>query len=255
MSKKTAPKKTSKTSAKHTRKRTRFFTSNRLVFGTVILVVILAMAGCGIGYYFNNVKMEEISVDDNLVTTLATRYFRGPNACVEYDLGLFSDGTVYAKDLSYDTKEQLAIEYAVVKGYNKISFSELKEVYNLLFDDGSTLQEKYYYESTSGTYEKYGNTYELEAYPTCVASMPMKTICMDNKEAYKSSSRVKIIAGLFSGTAETGNLYSGLNWDDDHLLGAYGEFDLENQDFAKWEIVYRYNSKLGTYFLDYTKKL
>ena len=248
-------KRTDKKPEKRVRKHARFFTSNKLVLGVLIAVVVLVIAGCCIGYYIENNKMEEISTDDDIVTTLATRYFRAPNACVEYDLGLFSDGTVSAKDLSYDTKEQIAIEYAVNKEYDKIGFNELKEVYSLLFKDGSALQEKYYYESASGTYEKDGDVYVLDAYAACAVDMPPELICMDIKEAYKSNNKVKIIAGLFSGTAETGNLYSGLDWDDDHLLGAYGEVDLENQDFAKWEIVYKYNDKLKTYYLDYTKKL
>ncbi len=256
MSKKKTQKKTDKKSEKRTRKRTRFFATNKLVLGVLIIVVILVIvAGC-IGYYFNNIKMDEIPTDDEQVATLATRYFRGTSACLDYNLGIFSDGTVNAKDLSYDTKEEIVIDYAVRKGYDKIGFNELKEVYNLLFNDGSTLQEKYYYESTSGAYEKIGDAYELNTYSACSAARPLEMICQVIDKAYKSDREIKIITGLYSGTADTQNLYSGLNWDDEHLLGVFGEIEEPTADnLAKWEIVYKYNDKLKTYYLDHTKKL
>lgn len=256
MSKKKTQKKTDKKSEKRTRKRTRFFTTNRLVLGVLIIVVILVIvAGC-IGYYFNNIKMDEISTDDEQVATLSTRYFRGTSACLDYNLGVFSDGTVNAKDLSYDTKEEIVIDYAARKGYDKIGLKELMELYKLFFNDGSTLQEKQYYESSSGHYEKDGEDYVLEVYSACSASEPPEMICQVVDKAYKSSNEIKIITGLVSGTAETGNLYSGLNWDDEHLLGVYGEIEEPTADkLAKWEIVYKYNDKLKTYYLDHTKKL
>ena len=72
----------------------------------LIVVVAIALIGCGIGYYVNSTKMEEVSLDDEDVVNLANKYFRGKNACLDYGIQLFSDGTVSAKDLSYETLRQ-----------------------------------------------------------------------------------------------------------------------------------------------------
>ncbi len=235
-------------------KRTRIFSSDKLVFATVIMVVALALVGCGIGYYFNNIKMEEISTDDKVVLDLTNKYFRGTDACLEYGMGLFTDGTVSTKDMDYDKKEEIAIDYAIRKDYDKVGFSELREVYKLLFNDGSTLQEKLYYESTSGSYKKEGNDYVLSARSACSTKRPPEMVCQVIDKAYKSNSSIKVIAGLYSGTADDQKLYSGLKWEGEPL-GIFGEFDPAEKDLEKWEIVYKYNDKLKTYFLDYTKKL
>ena len=236
-------------------RRKKKFSSNKLV--TVILVVLVAIVitGCAIGYYINANRMEEISVEDETVTALATKYFRGPSACTDYALGLFSDGAVSAKDLDYDTKQEITIDYAVRKGYDNLGFAELKEIYALLFNDGTSLKESSYYEATSGYYEKNGDVYNLTAYSACAAAQPYEMVCIVPDKAYRNDRSIKYVVGLYSGTAETQNLYSGLNWDDDSFIGVYGEIEPTDSDLAKWEIVYKYDDKLGHYFLDYTKKL
>lgn len=252
---KKSEKKTEKKRQKQDRqKRTRKISSNKLVFVMLISVVAIALIGCGIGYYINSTKMEEISIEDEDVVSLTTKYFRGVDSCIDYNLGLLSDGTVSVKDLSYDAKEEIAIDYAVKKRYNKIGFNELKEVYRLLFNDGSSLLEKQYYESTGGNYEKSGDIYELTYYSSCDSIMPDELICFDIDKAYKSDQKIKVVAGVFSGTIETQKLYSGLNWDAESF-GVYGEANPDEQNLAKWEIVYKYNDKLNHYLLDYTKKL
>lgn len=236
------------------KKRSRKFNSNKLIFLVLIAVVVCALAACGVGYYLDSIKMEEISIEDETVENLTTKYFRGSSACIEYDLGLFSDDTINTKDLDYDTKEEIVIDYAVRKNYDKIGFSELKELYSSMFNDGSALEEKYYYDSTSGYYEKDGDVYILEVYSACSAARPPEMICLVPDKAYKSSQGIKVITGLYSGTADTQYLYSGLNWESD-ALGLYGEIDPTESELAKWEIYYKYDSKLGRYFLDSTKKL
>lgn len=236
------------------KKKSRNFSSNKLIVIILIAVVAMALVGCGVGYYLNSTKMEEISTEDDLIVNLSTKYFRGTNSCIDYNQGLLSDGTVSSKDLSYDTKEQIVIEYAIAKGYDKIGLKELRELYTLLFNDGSSLQEKLYYESTGGTYERDGDIYRATIYPSCEAAMPSELMCLVIDKAYKSDRNVKVVVGVFSGTAEDGKLYSGLDWNSESF-GIYGEVDPAEQDLAKWEIVYKYNDKLGHYFFDYTRKL
>lgn len=246
--------KTTRKYKQKTPRRVRKSASNKFIFVMLIVVVAIALIGCGIGYYVNSTKMEEVSLDDEDVVNLANKYFRGKNACLDYGIQLFSDGTVSAKDLSYDTKEQIAIDYAVKKHYDRIGFNELREIYALLFNDGSSLQEKTYYESTGGEYEKDGDIYRLSAYAACTTAHPQEMVCLVIDKAYKSTRGIKVITGLYSGTADTQYLYSGLNWDGEPL-GLYGEINPAEQDLAKWEIVYNYDGKLGHYFLDHTKKL
>lgn len=236
-------------------RRKKKFSSNKLV--TVILVVLVAIAitGCAIGYYINANCMEEISFEDEPLAGLTQKYFRDVNACIDYNIKYFGDGTTYAKDLSYEEKEQAVIDYAVRKGYDKIGIDELRELYSLLFNDGDTLKSSPYYETSSGYYVKDGDIYNLTAYSVCDAAEPPEMTCLVVDKAYKSNRTIKVTTGLYSGTAETGYLYSGLNWDEDNLIGAYNEVDPFESNLAKWEIVYRYDDKLGHYFLDYTKKL
>lgn len=240
------------TADRKTRKRK--LSSNRLVFGVFIVIVIVTLIGCGIGYYLNNIKMDEIPTDDEEVVELSKKYFRGTNACTDYNLHLFTDGKASAKDLDYNVKKEIAIEYAIRNDYNKISFNELAEIYKLLFNDGSNLEEKYYYKSTSGSYEKEGGVYALTKKSKCKSVRPPEMTCLVIDKAYKSNRNIKVITGLYSGTADTQYLYSGLNWDTEPL-GLYGEITPSDQNLAKWEIVYKYDDKLGRYYLDYTKKL
>ena len=245
---------TEKKSEHSVRKRAGKINTNKLVFVLLLVVVIVALAGCGIGYYFNSIKMEEIATDSEAVQTLSSRYFRGASACIDYNLGLYTDGTMNAKDLDYDKKEQIVIDYAVRKGYDKIGLSELRELYKLLFNDGSSLEQKYYYEATSGAYEKEGDDYVLSAYSACSTARPPEMVCQVIDKAYKNGRNIKVITGLYSGTADDQKLFSGLSWEGEPL-GIYGEIDPTEADLQKWEIVYKYDDKLKTYFLDYTKKL
>jgi hypothetical protein len=230
--------------------------SNKLVTVIFVSVIAIILIACGILYFVNANHMDEVSIEDDEIVAMATRYFRGTDSCMDYNLGLFIDGTMSVKDMDYDTKEDLAIEYAINKRYDKISYDELNEVYHLLFNDGSNLEKKSYYASTSGYYEASGDNYELYIETACTAEQPLEMTCLALEEAYKSKNGAKIIYGVFSGTAETGYIYSGINWDTEPL-GMYGEVDLLEQEpnLAKWEAVFKYNSKLNRYFLDYTKKL
>ena len=236
-------------------RRKKKISSNKLIAVILVALVTIVVIGCAIGYYINANHEEEISVEDEEITSLATKYFRGASACIDYSLGLFKDGTMNTKDLDYDTKQAVVIDYAIRKGYNYIGFTELKELYGLLFNDGSSLKESSYYEATSGYYEKEGDTYKRNAYSACSAARPPEMICLVPDKAYKSAHGLRYVVGLYSGTSETQNLYSGLNWNDDALLGVYGEIDPAESDLAEWEIIFKYDNKLGHYFLDYTKKL
>lgn len=242
-------------SAKPAKKRSRS-PSNKLVTIIFVSVIAIILIACGIAYFVNANHMDEISIEDNDVIALANRYFRGTDACMDYNLGLFVDGSMSVKNMDYDTKESLAIEYAVGKRYDQISYNELNEVYHLLFNDNTDLERKDYYEATSGYYDLNGDIYDLYLEAICAAARPPEMVCLSTNKAYKSSNAIKIIYGVFSGTAETGNIYSGVNWDTEPL-GVYGEFDLLEQEpnFDKWEANFKYDKKLNRYFLDSTQKL
>lgn len=245
-------KKKSETTKKHARK----LSNNKLVAVIFVSVITIILVACGILYFVNANRMDEVPIEDDEIVTLATRYFRGTDSCMDYNLGLFIDGTMSVRDLNYDTKEKLAIEYAISKRYDQIGYNELNEVYHLLFNDGTNLEKNDYYESTSGYYESSGNNYELYIETDCAATRPPEMVCLAMSKAYKSDNGAKIIYGVFSGTAETGYLYSGVNWDAEPL-GIYGEIDLLEQEpnFTKWEANFKYDKKLKRYFLDSTKKL
>ena len=219
-----------------------------------LAVIIIALICSVIALIIEENKFDEISIDDETVIDLHKKYFRDTDACIDYGVKLFSDGTVSLKNMDYDAKEQVAIDYAARKHYDKIGYNELNEVYRLLFNDGTNLTEKTAYYATSGNYTRDGDTYKLESFSKCATSMPDELICPIIKQAYKSNHALKVIVGLFSGTAEDHLIYSGLNWDAEPL-GVYGSFDVTEKDLDKWEIVYRYDDKLGRYFLDHTKKL
>ncbi len=230
--------------------------SNKIVAVIFVSVIAIIFVACGILYFVNANRMDEVSIEDDDIVAIATRYFRGTDSCIDYNLGLFIDGTMSVKDLSYDVKENLAIEYAINKKYDQIGHDELNEVYRLLFNDGSNLQKKSYYESTSGYYEANNDVYELYMETACTAEQPPEMTCLALNKAYKSGNSAKIIYGVFSGTVETGYIYSGVNWDAEPL-GMYGEVDLLEQEpnFAKWEANFKYDKKLKRYFLDSIKKL
>ena len=236
------------------KKRTKKFSSNKLIVVILIVVVALAITGCGVGYYFNELKMEEISIDDELVTELYNRYLRGKDVCLDYKTKIFGEGKVSAKDMDYNTKEEIVIDYLAKKGYRNIGFNEMKESYRMLFNDGSELIEKDYYSSASGNYEKDGNQYILYKVSQCSSRRPYEMICLVPDKAYKSNHALKVVAGLYSGTADTQNLYSGINWEGEPL-GVFGEINPVEKDLVKWEIVFKYDNKLNRFFLDYTKKL
>ncbi len=233
-------------------KKKKFPTSLLLAIPPIVIIIVFAI-GVIVDIIEDN-KMEEISIEDKAVVDLHKKYFRDTDACIEYGVKLFADGTVSSKNMDYDTKEQVAIDYAARKHYDKIGYDELNEVYRLLFNDGTNLTEKTAYYATSGNYTRDGNTYKLESFSKCATSMPDELICPVIKQAYKSKHAIKVIVGLFSGTAEDHMIYSGLNWDAEPL-GVYGSFDVSEKDLDKWEIVYHYDDKLGRYLLDYTKKL
>lgn len=220
----------------------------------VLLVTVIALI-CGIvSFFIQENQFEEIPTNDKTVVDLHKKYFRSEDVCLDYNIKLFVDGTISVKNMSYEDKEKVAIDYASRKGYDKIGFNELGEVYSFLFNDGSSLIEKNYYESTSGTYRKDGDIYVLDGYSKCSTFMPVESVCLIINKAYKSKHNIKVVVGVVSGTANDRYLYSGLDWDTEPL-GLYGEFDPAEKDLAQWEIVYRYDDKLGHYFLDYTKKL
>lgn len=245
-----------KPTGKSTKKRSRKLSGNKLVAVIFVSVIAIILIACGIAYFVSANHMDEVSIEDKDIVTLATKYFRGTDSCMDYNFGLFIDGVMSVKDLNYDTKEKLAIEYAIGKRYDQIGYNELNEVYHLLFNDGTSLEKKDYYESTSGYYESSSGNYELYIEATCAATRPPEMVCLAMDKAYKSDNGAKIIYGVFSGTAETGYLYSGVNWDAEPL-GMYGEVDLLEQEpnFAKWEANFKYDKKLKRYFLDSTKKL
>lgn len=247
-------KKIEKPAKKSAGKRTRHLSSNKLVAVIFVSVIAIILIACGIAYFINVNHMEEVSIEDDEVVALEYKYLRGESACIDYSIKLFNDGTLSVKDMDYDSKEQIAIDYAARRGYDKLSYNELSEIYKLLFNDGSSLQQKLYYESTGGSYEKTGEAYELAVGATCSSTMPYELVCLSVNKAYKSDQRIAIVAGLASGTAETGYLYSGLDWNAEPL-GIYGEFEIQSDQLAKWEIGFKYDNKLKKYFLDYTKKL
>lgn len=247
--------KSSEISAKdgnHSRKRK--LTSSKLITVILIAVVVIAIIACAIGYFVNANHMDEVPMEDAEIVALAKKYFRGEDACTDYSIKLFTDEIVSMKTLDYNTKEELAIEYAITKRFDQIGYYELNEVYHLLFNDGTDLQKKAYYESTSGYYEQNGETYDLYADSSCASANPYEMTCHVFYNAYKSDRGAKIIFGIFSGTAEDGYIYSGLNWDAEPL-GLYGDVDIMAQNLERWEAVFKYDNKLNRYYLDYTKKL
>lgn len=228
--------------------------SNRLVAVIFVSAIAIILIACGIAYFVNANHMDEVSTEDDDIIALATRYFRGTKACIGYDVKLLVDGEQNVKDMDYESKEQLAIDYAIRKDYDRIGYDELNEIYHLLFNDGSSLKSKAYYETSSGYYRKNSEVYELTAYSVCSAARPPEMVCLAVDKAYKSDRAIKLIADVYSGAAETGYLYSGIDWSV-KPLGVYGDVTPSEEDLAKWELTFKYDNKLKRYFLTSTKKL
>ena len=223
------------------------------------LTVIITFAIIG----FSNIKMNEIDTSDDTVQELMSRYFNGTPACFDIGRGLFTDGKMEMSNLNAEQKEKLVIGYLSTSGYGHMTYKSMDALYKELFGKDQTLEKKYRYDTSEGSYISYrsqssgiildDDEYYLES--DC-SYVPEIAICVNLDKAYKSENGnyMKFDVNVLTRDFENSKLFSGLGTDEELVAS---EEDAANviSTAKKWEALFKYDSKEEIYRLISTKPI